>query len=136
MRSELTPAQRTSHVARRRRVWEAMHRTPAPVPAWERDEEKSEVEPVIPPQSVAPSFEGQLGGARPQKKDFAASTAELTGESKQHINRQLAVAEALGEDLQKVEAPAWTRALSFRRWRSCRKNSVMNLSSGPPLARL
>lgn len=33
---------------------------------------------------------------------FAAETAALTGQSKQEINRQLAVGKAIGEDLQRV----------------------------------
>ena len=44
-----------------------------------------------------PQFSGQLGGARPQTKGFAASTAEATGMTKRSINQQLARAEALGD---------------------------------------
>ena len=40
-------------------------------------------------------------------KAFAAETAALTGQSKQEINRQLAVGKAIGEDLQcKAYTPA------------------------------
>ena len=40
--------------------------------------------------------------ARPQEKAFAAETAAITGESKRDVNRHLARAEALGDDLDKV----------------------------------
>ena len=39
---------------------------------------------------------------RAQEKAFAADTAALTGEDKRTINRHLARAEALGDDLDKV----------------------------------
>ena len=58
--------------------------------------EELEVEPVIPPQVFS------HGGARPQSKSFAASTADASGMTKQAINRHLARAEALGDDLDKV----------------------------------
>lgn len=61
------------------------------------EREHIEVEPVIPPQ-----FAGQLGGTRPQTKSFAAATADASGMTKQAINRHLARAEALGDDLDKV----------------------------------
>lgn len=48
-------------------------------------------------QIVAPQFAGQLGGARPQTKGFAASTAEVTGENVRQIQRNVARAEAIGE---------------------------------------
>ena len=47
---------------------------------------------------VPPQFIGQLGGARPQTKGFAASTAEATGMTKQAINRAIARADALGDE--------------------------------------
>ena len=40
--------------------------------------------------------------ARPQKKGFASSTAESTGMTKQAINRHIARAEALGDDLDRM----------------------------------
>ena len=36
-------------------------------------------------QVAPPQFAGQLGGARPQTKGFAAATAEVTGQSKNSI---------------------------------------------------
>ena len=94
-RAELSAAQRSAHIAWRKQIWQALHPADA-VPEWERGEEGNQVEQDVPPE---------IGYKKPppQKKDFAASTAELTGQSKQHINRQLAIAEALGDDLQKVE---------------------------------
>lgn len=59
---------------------------------WEDGE--TEVGQLVPPQ-----FAGQLGGARPQAKSFAAATAEVTGQSKAQINRSVARAEAIGDDL-------------------------------------
>lgn len=49
-----------------------------------------------------PQFAGQLGGARPQTKGFAAATAEVTGQSKRDNNRNVARAEAIGPDILKL----------------------------------
>ena len=83
-RSELTAAQRSKAVKRRREIWEALH----PV-------SKIAVGQLVPPQSPSSM-------ARPQEKAFAAETAAITGESKRDVNRHLARAEALGDDLDKV----------------------------------
>ena len=56
-------------------------------------EEREQVEPVIPPVA-------KHGHA--QEKSFAAATADASGMTKQAINRHLARAEALGDDLDKV----------------------------------
>ena len=40
--------------------------------------------------------------ARPQRVEFANDTAKVTGESKRDVNRHLARAEALGDDLPRV----------------------------------
>jgi len=109
-RSELTNSQRAKAVKRRKEIWEALHpvrqrfdsvfdalgTVEGPMTDAEAREE-TEVGEVFPPQ-----FTGQLGGARPQTKSFAASTAAVTGESKRSINQHLARAEALGDDLDKV----------------------------------
>jgi len=55
---------RTAFSKRRKVIWEALHPEEKP---------KTEVGQIAPPQ-----FSGQLGGARPQKKGFAAATAEAT----------------------------------------------------------
>ena len=79
---------------RRKQIWEALHPEEIAVRqvvALQSDE--TEVESEVPPQ-----FIGQLGGARPQTKGFAASTAEATGMTKQAINRAIARADALGDE--------------------------------------
>lgn len=85
-RSELTSAQRSKAVKRRREIWEALH----PVA-------KVQVAQVAPPESATGYKQPP-----PQEKAFAAETAAVTGESKSQINRHLARAEALGDDLDKV----------------------------------
>lgn len=85
-RAELTASQRAQAIKRRKQIWEALH------------SEETEVEKVFPPQS----YVGQLGGARPQEKSFAASTAAAAGMTKQAINHHLARAEALGDDLERI----------------------------------
>lgn len=85
-RSELTSAQRSKAVKRRREIWEALH----PVA-------KIQVAQVAPPE-----FATGYKQPPPQEKAFAAETAAVTGESKSQINRHLARAEALGDDLDKV----------------------------------
>lgn len=50
---------------------------------------------LAPAQSKSPM-------ARPQIKSFAAETAAITGESKSQINRHIARADALGDDLDRL----------------------------------
>lgn len=95
-RSELTPAQRAHYTARRAQISEALAPY-VPVKFQEKREGETEVGKVCPPQ-----FAGQLGGARPQAKAFAAETAALTGESKRSINQHRARGEALGGDTLRV----------------------------------
>lgn len=68
-RSELTPTQEAEHLARRKEVWEAMR---------EVEQKPGQVDPV--------SSE-QKGGRG--NKEFASSTAEVTGKSKETINRAI-----------------------------------------------
>lgn len=75
-RSELTNAQRTRAVKRRREIWEALH----------------------PNSGNTLSTIPDRGPGRP--KEFAADTAAAAGMTKQAINQHLARAEALGDDLQ------------------------------------
>lgn len=100
-RSELTASQRSKAVKRRREIWEALH----PVEKAQRvavlDAALAEAELEV-AQHAPPQDERKHGGARPQTKEFAAETATVTGESKSQINRHLARAEALGDDLDKV----------------------------------
>ena len=80
-RSELTPAQRSSFAKRRKQVWEALN------------PDEQQVEQEIPPVA-------KHGHAQP--KGFAAETAAVSGMTKQAINRHIARAEALGDDLERV----------------------------------
>ncbi|WP_186079329.1 ParB N-terminal domain-containing protein [Burkholderia gladioli] len=81
-RAELTPAQRTASIARRKQIWEALH-------------PEIQVAQVEPPE---------IGYAKPpkQEKAFAAEPAVLTGQSKSDINRHVARAEALGDDIERL----------------------------------
>ena len=90
-RSELTASQRIGFTTRRAEIWAALYPT-------EKKPVNTEVAQPAPPQ-----FSGQLGGARPQEKAFAAATAAITGESKSQINRNLARGKALGDDLPRVQ---------------------------------
>ena len=98
-RSELTASQRSSFTKRRSEIWEALHPTP-----------RAETEVR---QAVAPQFAGQLGGARPQQKAFAASTAEITGENVRTIQRHIARAEALGDDLPRVHGTSLDKGVEL-----------------------
>lgn len=83
IRAELTPAQRTTHIARRKQVWEALH--PGEI----------QVRKLFPPE---------IGYKKPpkQEKGFAAETAAVSGESKRSINQHIARAQALGGDVKRV----------------------------------
>jgi hypothetical protein len=80
-RSELTAAQRAKSIKRRKEIWEAMH-------------------PSKESGTTCPTLETPKTGRG--NEQFAASTAEITGEDKRTINRHVARAEALGDDLDKV----------------------------------
>lgn len=82
-RAELTASQRTGYTKRRKQIWEALH------------PEEIAVRQVVAPQSESPM-------ARPQEKGFAASTAEITGESLRGIQRHIARADALGDDVERI----------------------------------
>ena len=77
-RSELSPAQRTAAIKRRKQIWEALHPN------------SGTSCPTIP----------ERGRGRPQ--EFAAETAAASGQSKRDINRDLARAESLGDDLDRI----------------------------------
>lgn len=91
IRAELTPSQRAHAIRRRKEIWTQRH-----------GEEESEVAQSEPPQSSEQSYKGHLGGARPQRKEFASDTSQATGEAKSSINRHVSRAEALGDDLNAV----------------------------------
>ena len=101
-RSELTAAQRSKATKRRKEIWEALH----PVKAQRfdsvfealGDDASSGASCAETPNRI--SSRGRVGEGRPP--EFASETAAVTGESKSQINRRVAIAEALGDDLDKV----------------------------------
>jgi hypothetical protein len=76
-RSELTPAEFVSHVARRKEIWAAMRVRPES-------------------ENAVPSFGGRGNIA------FAADTARAIGVTKRSLNQNLARAEALGPDIHEI----------------------------------
>jgi len=75
------------------------------VPAWEKEgEEQIHTSPEMPGRKMGGASRSThretdaIGRKKSpqQQKEFAAATAEVTGESKSTINRQLAIADALG----------------------------------------
>ena len=111
-RSELTASQRSSFTKRRKEIWEALY----PAQKEERQRVADLPEPVANTevaQAAPPQFAGQLGGARPQEKAFAASTSAITGESKSQINRHIARAEALGDDLPRVQGTSLDKGVEL-----------------------
>ena len=76
--------QRAQAIKRRRQIWEALH------------PEEIQVAQVGSPEIG-------YGKPPPQQKAFAASTAEVTGENVRGIQRHLARADALGDDLERIK---------------------------------
>lgn len=89
-RSELSVAQRAHYSKRRKEIWEALH--PEPMAGYGREDGGEEEQPR---QFVAPV--AKHGHVQP--KGFAAATAEVTGENVRQIQRNVARAEAIGDDL-------------------------------------
>lgn len=81
IRAELTAAQRAHAIKRRKALWEQRH------PA---SENSGRTPPTI----------AERGAGRP--KEFAADTAERTGQSKRSINEHVSRAAALGDDLEAI----------------------------------
>ncbi len=81
-RAELTPAQRAHAIKRRKEIWEARNLAAG-----------TNCSTSLP--------DGRKAGPQ-HEKQFAADTAEATGQSKQDINRHVSRAEALGDDLLEV----------------------------------
>ena len=77
-RAELTASQRAQAIKRRKQIWEALHPNSG---------------------TTCPTIQ-ERGRGRPQ--EFAAETSAVSGESKRDVNRHLARAEAIGEDLERV----------------------------------
>lgn len=105
-RSELTASQRSSYTKRRKAIWEALH--PARSQKFERVWDALPIEAN--PQRVALLDGEQVGQVVPpvakhgrtQDSGFAAATAAITGESKRDVNRHVARADALGDDIDRL----------------------------------
>ncbi|WP_025091044.1 ParB/RepB/Spo0J family partition protein [Brucella intermedia] len=76
-RSELSPAEEASHIARRKAIWEEMRRE-----TFVRNSDKS------------------MG--RPKTGDFAREIASLTGNGKSQIAQKISRAEKLGHDINRI----------------------------------
>ena len=87
--------ERAQAIKRRKAIWEALH------------PEEIQVGKVCPPESATGYKQPP-----PQEKGFAASTAAVSGESKRAINRHLARAEAIGDDV--IPARAWEAQVTAR----------------------
>lgn len=94
IRAELSPAQRAAAIKRRKVIWEALCPDPGGTNCSTR----------LP--------DGRFGGG-PQEKAFAADTAQSAGMTKQDINRHLSRADALGDDLQKVEGTSLDKGVEL-----------------------
>lgn len=94
-RAELTPAQRAVAIKRRKEIWEALHPSNG----------------TNCPETLTASVRGRVGEGRPA--EFASETAAVSGETKRDINRHLARAEALGDDLLKVAGTALDKGVEL-----------------------
>ena len=84
-------AWRAQAIKRRKQIWEALH------------PEEIQVRQIDAPEIG-------YGKPPPQQKAFAASTAEVTGENVRGIQRHLARADALGDDLERITGTSITPA--------------------------
>ncbi|SNY95538.1 ParB N-terminal domain-containing protein [Halomonas sp. hl-4] len=89
IRAELTASQRAAAIKRRKALWEQRH------PGNRAEQVENQVEQLVPPETGYKK-------PPPQSKQFAADTAERTGQSKQDINRHVSRADALGDDLDAI----------------------------------
>lgn len=98
-RSELTASQRSGYTKRRKEIWEALY------PA---------VKAEILGGTTCPTQKATEHKDRPQNQpQFAASTAAITGEEKRTINRHIARAEALGDDLPRVHGTSLDKGVEL-----------------------
>ncbi|WP_224795500.1 ParB N-terminal domain-containing protein [Pseudomonas fluorescens] len=81
-RAELSPSQRSYAIKRRKEIWEMRNQTGG--------------------TNCSTSLPDGRKAGQQHEKQFAADTASATGQSKQDINRHIARAEALGDDLLEV----------------------------------
>ena len=94
-RSELSPSQRSHYTARRKQIWETLH--PVEIQVGQIDPPEFSIGREQVRQLVVPVDVAKHG--RAQEKEFAASTAEITGENVRSIQRHIARAEAIGDGL-------------------------------------
>lgn len=94
-RAELTAAQRTKYTKRREQIWDALHPE-------SNTQRVALLESAINSQvaQAAPPEKKPIGNKSPppQTKGFAAATAKATGQTKRTTNRNLARADAIGDD--------------------------------------
>ena len=88
--------QRAHYTARRKEVWEALH--PEPSVDYGREDGEEETAPTNCRTSLDTLPDGRKKGPQ-HHKGFAASTSEVTGENVRQIQRNVARAEAIGDDL-------------------------------------
>ena len=88
-RAELTPAQRAVAINRRKQIWEALH-------------PETGGAACATGGTSCPTGRTSDGKFAEGQQRFAAETASVSGESKRGINRHLARADALGDDLAAV----------------------------------
>ncbi len=91
VRSELSVAQRAHYSKRRKEIWEALHPEPSVDYGREDGGEAEESGTTCPTLAAPKTGRGNI--------QFAAETAAITGQSKRDINRNVARAEAIGDDL-------------------------------------
>lgn len=84
-------------------------------------------------QAAPPQIQSPM--ARPQEKAFAAETAAVTGESKSQINRHIARAEALGDDLDKVAGTSLLAKVSVRALRKLQVRAARAAGFSPSWGR-
>ena len=90
-RAELTASQRAQAIRRRKQIWEALH--------------PAESGTTCPTLSKPTTGRGNT--------QFAADTASVSGESKRDVNRHLARAEAIGEDLKRVSGTSLDKGVEL-----------------------
>ena len=105
-RSELTASQRSSYTKRRKVIWEALH----PVPS-QRFERVWDALPIEANSGASCATIPERGRGRPP--EFASETAAITGESKSQVNRHIARAEALGDDIDRIQGTSLDKGVEL-----------------------
>ncbi|QIX21453.1 ParB N-terminal domain-containing protein [Agrobacterium pusense] len=79
-RSELTPAEESAYILRRKQIWEEMHQSGKNFPIESKRED----------------------GRGHRQTEFASEVAEVTGASKRDVNLKIARARELGQDIHRI----------------------------------